>query len=94
MMMMMMMMMMKMMMIIIMMTTKTTTTMMTTILMFSLSLTLLWEMMYTRENFIFLQDVIFLMLGGLIVAMAIEDSNLHKRFTLRLLLLLGVQPRK
>ncbi|XP_070205986.1 Na(+)/dicarboxylate cotransporter 3-like [Littorina saxatilis] len=43
---------------------------------------------------IYFKDVIFLLLGGLIVAIAIEESNLHKRFALKLLLLLGVQPRK
>ncbi|KAL8581242.1 hypothetical protein ACOMHN_038342 [Nucella lapillus] len=39
-------------------------------------------------------DVVVLLLGSLMVAIAIEESNLHKRFALRLLLLLGVQPRK
>ncbi|XP_067684474.1 Na(+)/citrate cotransporter-like [Haliotis asinina] len=42
----------------------------------------------------YLMDINFLLMGGLCVAMAIEECNLHKRFALRLLLFLGVQPRR
>ncbi|XP_071093327.1 Na(+)/citrate cotransporter-like [Haliotis cracherodii] len=42
----------------------------------------------------YMTDINVLLMGGLCVAMAIEECNLHKRFALRLLLLLGVQPRR
>ncbi|KAK6967689.1 solute carrier family 13 member 3 [Biomphalaria glabrata] len=43
---------------------------------------------------VFLEDVSFLLIGGTIVAIAIEKTMLHKRIALRILLLIGVEPRR
>ncbi|XP_059149152.1 Na(+)/dicarboxylate cotransporter 3-like [Physella acuta] len=43
---------------------------------------------------VFFEDIIFLLLGGIIVAIAIEETGLHKRFALRILMAIGVQPRR
>ncbi|XP_041377450.1 solute carrier family 13 member 5-like [Gigantopelta aegis] len=42
----------------------------------------------------YFKDVMFLLIGGLLVALAIEKSNLHRRFALKLLLLFGVRPKR
>ena len=42
----------------------------------------------------YINDIIFLFLGGFFVALAMERWNLHRRVALRLLLLFGVRPRR
>ncbi|XP_041349270.1 solute carrier family 13 member 5-like [Gigantopelta aegis] len=42
----------------------------------------------------YFKDVRFMLMGGLLVALAIEKSNLHRRFALKLLLLFGVRPKR
>jgi len=41
----------------------------------------------------YINDIIFIFIGGFLVALAMERWNLHKRLALRILMLLGVQPR-
>lgn len=41
----------------------------------------------------FIQQVNFLFFGGMIVALAVEESRLHERIALRTLLLVGTRPR-
>jgi len=43
---------------------------------------------------LYFNHVIFLFLGGFIVALAMERWNLHRRIALRLILLMGVSPRR
>lgn len=42
----------------------------------------------------YVNDIIFLYLGGFLVALAMERWDLHRRIALRLLLFFGVQPRR
>ncbi len=41
----------------------------------------------------YINNVIFIFIGGFLVALAMERWNLHKRLALRILMFLGVQPR-
>lgn len=43
---------------------------------------------------IYFNDVIFLFIGGFIIALAMQKWNLHRRIALRIILLIGISPRK
>ncbi|KAK7494027.1 hypothetical protein BaRGS_00014685 [Batillaria attramentaria] len=42
----------------------------------------------------YFKDVLFFLMGTLVVAAATEETKLHRRFALRFLLLVGVKPRR
>ena len=41
----------------------------------------------------YLSDVVIMLTGGLLTALALENSNLHKRLALRILLIFGTKPQ-
>jgi len=49
--------------------------------------------MCTEYSCVFSQDSNFLFVGGLIVAVAIEKWNLHRRIALRVLITVGGTPK-
>ena len=42
---------------------------------------------------VYFNNIIFLFIGGFIVALAMQRWNLHKRLALRILLMIGIHPR-
>ncbi|CAG5118224.1 unnamed protein product, partial [Candidula unifasciata] len=43
---------------------------------------------------VYFAETTFLVLGGFIVAIAIEECQLHKRLALKILIIMGVEPRR
>ena len=42
----------------------------------------------------YMSDTIFLFIGGLIIAIGVEQTELHKRISLRVLSLIGSNPKR
>jgi len=51
-----------------------------------------FESFLCQVSMSYMRQIIFLFIGGLIVAVAIEEWNLHRRVALRILMLMGSKP--
>ncbi len=46
------------------------------------------------DDIVFVQDISFLFIGGLMMAVAIQETNLHRRISLMVLLTVGAEPSR
>lgn len=55
----------------------------------------LFEIMSTGQTTMqYMKEAVVMFIGGIIMALAVEFCNLHKRVALRFILLLGCSPRR
>jgi len=60
-------------------------------LTYVLSITYSWHLKFLNDWY-FLQDTSVLLIGGLMMALAVEKCQLHARIALKILLLFGTRP--